>query len=281
MLAELARFSVGDRAAMSGPDASRVSHPTGVDDAELVDRIRRLVAVKAAAAAAQAAQVTRFAASQEAAARRRGTPRRRIADGIADQVALACKISPVTAARRITVARTLTSQLPHAFRLLADGTVSDWVATLMVRETTELTPEHRTQVDPHLAPLLGAGGAAAALLTGYVPCEQGIAAWATLTRHARTSRAQGDHRSLDHIHNHADGGPTTATNGQGLCERHNYTRQLPGWQTALVNETPHTVTITTPTAHTYQSTAPPTPESRSPAASTDPPAGQIAEIITA
>ncbi|MGL5811308.1 MAG: HNH endonuclease, partial [Nocardioides sp.] len=35
-------------------------------------------------------------------------------------------------------------------------------------------------------------------------------------------------RHTDHIHPHATGGPTTYTNGQGLCEHCNHTKQAPG-----------------------------------------------------
>ena len=70
-------------------------------------------------------------------------------------------------------------------------------------------------------------------------------------------------RHLDHITDHAHGGPTTATNGQGLCVRCNHTKQLPGFTARTLEPqprqpgTPHTVELTTPTGHTYRSTAPP------------------------
>jgi hypothetical protein len=73
-------------------------------------------------------------------------------------------------------------------------------------------------------------------------------------------------RHLDHIHPHSDGGPSTATNGQGLCIRCNLVKDLPGWHakvlhpgptTDSVTEQPHLVRLTTPTGHTYTSTAPP------------------------
>ena len=70
-------------------------------------------------------------------------------------------------------------------------------------------------------------------------------------------------RHLDHIHDHAHGGPTTATNGQGLCVRCNHTKQLPGFTAHTIEPesrqpgAPHTVDLTTPTGHTYRSTAPP------------------------
>ncbi len=93
-------------------------------------------------------------------------------------------------------------------------------------------------------------------------------------------------RHLDHVTDHALGGPTTAQNGQGLCVRCNHTKQLPGftartitpeppatsrtgdapaqshsprhagWDPARLDER-HTVELTTPTGHTYPSTAPP------------------------
>ncbi|MDN5778802.1 MAG: HNH endonuclease [Humibacillus sp.] len=103
-------------------------------------------------------------------------------------------------------------------------------------------------------------------------------------------------RHLDHIHDHARGGPTTATNGQGLCVRCNHTKQHPGFTARTITPKPrqpgaptrgrtsagpppselprsdlslrvgwdrarpderHTVELTTPTGHTYRSTAPP------------------------
>ena len=36
-------------------------------------------------------------------------------------------------------------------------------------------------------------------------------------------------RHIDHILPHTNAGPTTATNGQGLCERCNHAKQAPGW----------------------------------------------------
>ncbi|MGH8969587.1 MAG: HNH endonuclease, partial [Actinomycetes bacterium] len=69
-------------------------------------------------------------------------------------------------------------------------------------------------------------------------------------------------RHADHVTGHAAGGPTTAGNGQGLCEACNYTKQAPGWR---AREHPdsgpgdHLVETTTPTGHTYPSRPPPLP----------------------
>jgi hypothetical protein len=63
-------------------------------------------------------------------------------------------------------------------------------------------------------------------------------------------------RHLDHAHDHADGGPTSAVNGQGLCEYCNHAKQARGW-TARPRPGPrHTVETITPTGHRYTSTAP-------------------------
>ena len=64
----------------------------------------------------------------------------------------------------------------------------------------------------------------------------------------------------DHADDHATGGPTTATNGQGLCEHCNHTKQAPGWRARPINgppDQPHTIETTLPTGHT--TTDPPHP----------------------
>ena len=70
-------------------------------------------------------------------------------------------------------------------------------------------------------------------------------------------------RYLDHVPRRVDGGPTTLANGRGLCERGNYVREMPGWTATVTDDGrhshPHTVTITTPTGHTYTSSAPQPP----------------------
>jgi hypothetical protein len=66
-------------------------------------------------------------------------------------------------------------------------------------------------------------------------------------------------RHGDHVVDHADGGPTSLPNAQGLCERCNQTKNLLGWSAEVLDATPggHTVRTITPTGHTYDSVAPP------------------------
>ena len=64
----------------------------------------------------------------------------------------------------------------------------------------------------------------------------------------------------DHPWAVAEGGPTTAENGQGLCEACNYAKQAPGWRVRTIPGEPrHTVETITPTGQRYRSTAPPPP----------------------
>ncbi|BBX82736.1 hypothetical protein MAUB_06090 [Mycolicibacterium aubagnense] len=69
-------------------------------------------------------------------------------------------------------------------------------------------------------------------------------------------------RHTDHITPHRRTGPTSAHNGQGLCEHCNYVKEQPGWHAATTYDRHgrHTVQLTTPTGAVYTSTAPPGPE---------------------
>ncbi|PVZ56732.1 HNH endonuclease [Arthrobacter sp. H-02-3] len=75
----------------------------------------------------------------------------------------------------------------------------------------------------------------------------------------RTPYCDAPIRHLDHIIPWHNGGPTTGTNGAGLCEACNHTKETPGWNAQPRPGPRHTIQLTTPTGHTYQSTAPPLP----------------------
>ncbi|MFD0924583.1 HNH endonuclease signature motif containing protein [Williamsia deligens] len=69
---------------------------------------------------------------------------------------------------------------------------------------------------------------------------------------------------IDHAHPHCDGGPTTATNGLGMCMPHNRATQNPGWRVTVTDDDVgrHTAVVTTPTGHALPSVAPPPPGHR-------------------
>jgi hypothetical protein len=400
------------------------------DDAARVDVIAALEKLKAMAAAAQLQVIADFAASQEAANRAMGIEARQARRGVPEQVGLARKVSPASAAQQVSRARALIEQLPETFGLLRSGQISEHVATIVVTETSHLAAPDRQLVDKQLAEVLpelsprraeatarrlaieaDPAGAVAragnarkdrrvgirpapdtmAFLSALLPCEQGVAAYAALLRHADALIGGGDPRTrgqimadtlvervtgqstaddvsaeiglimtdaalfggddtpaeltgygpmpadiaralarrpgetdneepngppagdvrrarvflrrlftdpatgiivncdprrrrfdgvlakllvyrdqhcrdpycdapirhLDHIQTHATGGPTTATNGRGVCERGNYARHMPGFSIRLIDPDRHIVETTTPTGHRYRS-APPT-----------------------
>jgi hypothetical protein len=122
------------------------------DDGARIDQIALLERIQAAAAATQAALMVGFARSQVAAQQRAvlADPRT-VGRGIADQIALACHVSPTEGSRRLGVARALHSELPATARLLRDGRISTYVAGLVVSETRHLDPQQRQAVDHQLA----------------------------------------------------------------------------------------------------------------------------------
>jgi hypothetical protein len=63
---------------------------------------------------------------------------------------------------------------------------------------------------------------------------------------------------IDHIYRHADGGPTTAANAEGLGVGDHHTLDLPGWTVRAVNgDAANDVRWKTPTGHVYESRPPP------------------------
>ena len=68
-------------------------------------------------------------------------------------------------------------------------------------------------------------------------------------------------RHIDHITRVRDGGPTAFDEGRGVCEHHNYVREMPGYQVRRVSEPGerHTTVTVTPTGHHYLSRAPDPP----------------------
>jgi hypothetical protein len=77
----------------------------------------------------------------------------------------------------------------------------------------------------------------------------------------RTPYCDAPIRHHDHIIPRHDDGPTSLSNGAGLCEACNHTKELPGWKAKPRPGPRHTIELTTPTGHTYHSTAPPLPGS--------------------
>ena len=388
----------------------------GADETESgrIQLIASLEQLKGAIAAAQARVTDRLARARTAREAANGVPAAKRRQGLAAEIALARRSSPHRGARDLGLATALVREMPHTLELLTRGEISEWRATLVVRETATLSVEHRGQVDTELAgQLAGLGDREAAAkaraigyrldpgsairrthvarsdrfvslrpapdtmsyLTAFLPVEQGVACLAALRDAADTARSDGEERSrgqvmadtlverltgqadatdvnvevhlvmtdstlladdhapaqvisygpihaalardivrdaprawlrrlythpaagdlvatdsrrraftgelrdlliirdqlcrtpwcdapirhADHVVAAADGGDTSATNGQGLCEACNYAKEAPGWQAMPLPSDRHQVLITTPTGHAHVSTAPDPP----------------------
>jgi hypothetical protein len=76
----------------------------------------------------------------------------------------------------------------------------------------------------------------------------------------RTPYCDAPIRHRDHAQPRNRGGPTSARNGLGMCERCNYAKEVPGWHVCAGDENGvHTAEFTTPTGMRHHSTAPPPP----------------------
>ena len=386
----------------------------GLDESELVDQLAVLEQIKGGIAAAQARVTVSLVRCRTRREASEGVPADRRGRGLASEIALARRCSPHRGARDLGVAKALVGEMPRTLDALTRGQISEWRATLVVRETAVLTRAHRERVDAELGPRLADLGDRAAAaearkigyrldpgsalrrtrgaevdryvslrpapdtmshLTGFLPVAQGVACQAALRSHADSLRARGDTRSrgqimadtlverltgqttagaisvevelvmtdttlfgeehtpaqvtgygpvpaavarrlvrdadrawlrrlytrpsestlvamdshrrtfdgelrhflvladqicrtpwcdapirhADHVSRVADGGETTAANGQGLCEACNDAKEAAGWWARHLDDRRRQIEITTPTGHTYVSTMPDPP----------------------
>src|SRR5512141_2660168 len=89
-----------------------------VTDAERVDQLRALEELKSAAAAAQARVTVAFDRSQRALQQAAGVLAGKVGAGVAAQVALARRDSPVKGARHLGLAHALVDEMPHTLSAL-------------------------------------------------------------------------------------------------------------------------------------------------------------------
>lgn len=120
-------------------------------DAERVDLLRALEELTCAAAGAQAVVTVDFDTSQRAQAAARGVPAERQGRGVASQVALARRESSHRGQQDLGLAKVLDAEMPHTQWALRTGTITEWRAKILARETACLSLEDRRTVDRALA----------------------------------------------------------------------------------------------------------------------------------
>ncbi|MFD7307407.1 DUF222 domain-containing protein [Promicromonospora sp. NPDC059942] len=132
------------------PDIGSGALASSAAQAEWVDLLGELEAVKNAITATQARlavaldEATRAdEAQQSIRAERRGR-------GVPNQVGAALRISPHAGAGFVSTSRVWATQMPNTFAALQTGVLSPWRATLLVRETSHLSLEHRALIDEEI-----------------------------------------------------------------------------------------------------------------------------------
>ena len=105
------------------------------DEAGLIDEIARLERVKSAAAAGQARLTAVLAEKRRTAEAGAGVPRAKQCRGLASEVGLARRDSPARGGRHLGFATALVFEMPHTLAALECGALSEWRATLIVRES--------------------------------------------------------------------------------------------------------------------------------------------------
>jgi len=122
----------------------------GAGEAALVERIAELERVKSAAAAGQARAAAALDATRRAAEAATGVPAARRGRGVAAEIALARRDSPARGNRHLGFAKALVHEMPHTLAALESGALSEWRATLIVRESACLDLEDRRTLDAEL-----------------------------------------------------------------------------------------------------------------------------------
>ena len=120
------------------------------EESALVERIAELERVKSAAAAGQARAAAALDAARRVTESAAGVPAARRGRGVASEIALARRDSPARGSRHLGFAKALVHEMPHTLAALEAGVLTEWRATLIVRESACLDVEDRRALDAEL-----------------------------------------------------------------------------------------------------------------------------------
>src|SRR5271155_2680543 len=120
------------------------------EESALVERIAELERVKSAAAAGPARAASGLDAARRAAEAAAGVPAARRGRGVASEIALARRDSPARGNRHLGFAKALVHEMPHTLAALESGMLTEWRATLIVRESACLDVEDRRTLDAEM-----------------------------------------------------------------------------------------------------------------------------------
>src|SRR3954470_21743356 len=120
------------------------------DGNALIERIAELERVKSAAAAEQARAAVALYELRRADESAAAVPKARQCRGVASEVALARRDSPARGGRHLGFAKALVFEMPHTLAALECGALSEWRATLIVKQSACLTVEDRRTLDAEM-----------------------------------------------------------------------------------------------------------------------------------
>lgn len=119
-------------------------------NARRVGLLHELEELSGAISSAQARLSAELDAATRAERAHRGIPAERRGAGVAAQVALARRVSPVRGSQYLGLAKALILEMPHTLSALAHGRLNEWRATLLVRESACLSVADREAFDAEL-----------------------------------------------------------------------------------------------------------------------------------
>jgi hypothetical protein len=119
-------------------------------ESALVERIAALERLKSAAAAGQARAAVALDESRRASEAAAGVPSARRGRGLASEVALARRESPTRGGRHLGFAKALVHEMPHTLAALEIGALSEFRATMIVKESACLDVEDRRTLDAEM-----------------------------------------------------------------------------------------------------------------------------------
>ncbi|MCE5288091.1 MAG: 13E12 repeat family protein [Nocardiaceae bacterium] len=118
-----------------------------VDEATRIDRTALYERVKNALSAAQAVEAAALDAAVRVRHAARGMRRDKQGQGVGMEIALARRESPRRGNIHLGLAKALVAEMPHTLERMREGVLTEYRATILVRETGFLTREDRARID--------------------------------------------------------------------------------------------------------------------------------------
>jgi hypothetical protein len=163
------------------------------DEADLIGRIAELERLKSAAAAGQARAAAALDERRRAREAAQGVPTTKRGRGLASEVALARSDSPSRGNRHLGFAKALVHEMPYTLAALECGALSEWRATLIVRESACLSVKDRRTLDAEMCAdvsnLDGKGDARITAAAKEIACQLDVQAVVD-----RAAKAEADRR---------------------------------------------------------------------------------------